>query len=170
MKKALYACANQRVNSCELSKPYFLAVAVCDSLTPACNTGNALRILSVFADSCLRHFPVQPVRQQFSVVSAWVQDQSYEPVARDIFFQAPDYWLIAYALSHNCTVVTHEVPGNRSTKKVKIPDVCVGLGIPCITQHIKCYEEKTRVLFWAPAQRQYLLLELSNNPSSCRWH
>ena len=30
------------------------------------------------------------------------------------------------------TVVTHEEPDN-STKKVKIPEVCIGLGIKCMT-------------------------------------
>lgn len=30
--------------------------------------------------------------------------------------------------------MTHEIPSN-STKKIKIPDACIGLGIKCITPY-----------------------------------
>ncbi len=31
--------------------------------------------------------------------------------------------MIAYAMAHHCTVVTHEIPAPYS-RKIKIPDVC----------------------------------------------
>lgn len=65
-------------------------------------------------------------------VSTWVMDQQYEPAAVDTFLQVADYYLVAYALAHGHTVVTHEKPA-ASTKKIKIPSVCIGLGIRCVT-------------------------------------
>jgi len=65
-------------------------------------------------------------------VSQWATTQQYEPVAVNTFFQVADYWLVGHALAHGHTVVTHEVP-SVSTKRIKIPNACVGLGIPCLT-------------------------------------
>ena len=50
------------------------------------------------------------------------------------FLQQADYYLVAQALALGYTVVTHEVPSN-STKKIKIPDVCIGLRVRCVTPH-----------------------------------
>lgn len=65
-------------------------------------------------------------------VSEWVTRQNYEPAAVNTFLQVADYYLVAHALAHGHTVVTHEVPA-PSARKVKIPNVCIGLGIRCIT-------------------------------------
>jgi len=65
-------------------------------------------------------------------VSNWANGQSYEPVAVNTFLQVADYYLVAHALAHGHVVVTHEV-ASGSTKKIKIPDACIGLGIKCIT-------------------------------------
>lgn len=46
--------------------------------------------------------------------------------------QKADYYLVAQARAGGHTVVTHEVPSG-STRKIKIPDVCIGLGIKCMT-------------------------------------
>ena len=43
-----------------------------------------------------------------------------------------DYYLVAHALPTEHTVVTHEV-ASTSTKKIKIPDACMGLGVKCMT-------------------------------------
>lgn len=42
-----------------------------------------------------------------------------------------DVWVIALAKAEDAIVVTEEHPTN-SSHKPKIPDVCIGLGIPCI--------------------------------------
>jgi hypothetical protein len=65
-------------------------------------------------------------------VSAWVTRQSYEPAAVNTFLQIADYYLVAHALAHEYTVVTHEIAAN-STKKVKIPNACIGLKVKCMT-------------------------------------
>jgi hypothetical protein len=66
-------------------------------------------------------------------VSTWVQDPArpYTPAAVSAFFSGGDYWLTAHALAHTYTVVTHEVPDPFSKRRVKIPDVCAGLGVTC---------------------------------------
>ncbi len=61
-------------------------------------------------------------------VSLWATSQSYESAAISDFLSKADYYLVTHALTTGDTVVTHERPSS-STKKIKIPDACVGLGI-----------------------------------------
>jgi hypothetical protein len=65
-------------------------------------------------------------------VSTWVSDQQYEAAAINTFFQVADYYVVAHALAVGYTVVTHE-KASPSTKKIKIPNVCIGLNIKCMT-------------------------------------
>ena len=67
-------------------------------------------------------------------VSAWANGQNYEPAAINTFLQVADYFLVAQALAHGYTVVTHEV-ASPSTKKIKIPNACIGLNIKAITPY-----------------------------------
>ena len=76
-------------------------------------------------------------------VSAWATGQGYEPVAVNTFLQIADYWLVAYALAHGHTVITHEVPAN-SSKKIKIPNACVGLEVRFMTPYQMLRVEKAR--------------------------
>lgn len=76
-------------------------------------------------------------------VSAWATTQGYEPAAVATFLQVADYWLVAHALAHGHVVVTHEVPA-ASAKKIKIPNVCGGLGIACITPYQMLRRERAR--------------------------
>ncbi len=69
-----------------------------------------------------------------SAVSAWAAGQTYEPAAVNTFLQVADYYLVAYALVHGHIVVTHEI-ASTSTKKIKIPDACIALGIKCVTPY-----------------------------------
>ena len=41
-------------------------------------------------------------------VSAWAVRQTYKPAAVNTFLQVADSYLVAYALAHGHTVVTHE--------------------------------------------------------------
>ena len=43
-------------------------------------------------------------------VSTWASGSGYQSAAVVAFLQVVDYWLVTYALIHDCTVVTHEVP------------------------------------------------------------
>jgi hypothetical protein len=74
----------------------------------------------------------QKMIDKFPVVSLWVNSQSYSPAAISTFLGCSDYFLVAHALAHGRTLVTHEVSSN-STNKIKIPNVCNGLNIKCIS-------------------------------------
>lgn len=76
-------------------------------------------------------------------VSTWAAGQNYEPVAVNTFLQVADYWLVSFALAHGHTVVTHEVPAN-STRKIKIPNACVGLGVRFMTPYQMLQHERAR--------------------------
>lgn len=80
-----------------------------------------------------------------SKVSAWVTSQNYEPAAVNTFLQLADYYIVAYALAHNYAVVSHEIISN-STKKIKIPNACVGLGIKCMTPYEMLRIERARFI------------------------
>ncbi len=82
-----------------------------------------------------------------ATASEWVSGQKYRPAAVSAFLQNADYYLIAYALAHGHVVVTHEVPSD-GVRAVKIPNVCIGLGIKCMTPYEMLRRERARfVLF-----------------------
>lgn len=76
-------------------------------------------------------------------VSGWAAGQNYEPVAVNTFLQVADYWLVAFAVAHNHTVVTHEVPAD-SRRKIKIPNACVGLNVKFMTPYQMLRHERAR--------------------------
>jgi hypothetical protein len=77
-------------------------------------------------------------------ISTWVTgSQRYEPAAHTTFFESGDYYLIAHAVAHGHVVVTHELPSN-SRKRVKIPEVCIGLGIKFMTPFAMLRAERAR--------------------------
>ena len=78
-------------------------------------------------------------------VSNWVTSQNYEPAAVNTFLQVADYYLVASALAYKHTVVTHEV-ASPSTKKIKIPNVCIGLGIKFMTPYEMLRRERARFI------------------------
>jgi len=78
-------------------------------------------------------------------VSAWVANQRYEPAAVSTFLQVADYYLVAHALAHGHTVVTHEKP-QPLARKIKIPTVCIGLGIKCVTPFEMLRLERARFI------------------------
>lgn len=81
-------------------------------------------------------------------VSAWTTSQNYDPAAVSTFLQVADYYLVAHALAHGHTVVTHEVP-SVSIKKIKIPNVCIGLGVKCVTPYEMLRSEHARFVLGA---------------------
>ncbi len=76
-------------------------------------------------------------------VSAWATGQKYEPAAIATFLQVADYWLVAHALAHDFVVVTHEVPSD-STRKIKIPNACIGLSLTCVSPYEMLRRERAR--------------------------
>lgn len=83
------------------------------------------------------------IAAQFGRVSTWVTGQNYEPAAINTFLQVADFYLIAHALADGHTVVTHEVPAN-SVRRIKIPNVCIGLGLRFMTPYEMLRRERAR--------------------------
>jgi hypothetical protein len=78
-----------------------------------------------------------------SRVSEWVTGRSYRPAAVSAFLQDPDYYLIAYGLAHRHVVVTHEIASD-GVRQVKIPNVCIGLGLKFMTPYEMLRIERAR--------------------------
>lgn len=76
-------------------------------------------------------------------VSSWAAGAGYEPAAVGIFLVQADYYLVAHALAHGHSVVTHEQV-SASTKRIKIPDACIALGVRCLTPFEMLRLEKAR--------------------------
>lgn len=81
-------------------------------------------------------------------VSAWANGQGYEPAAVNTFLQVADYYLVSHALAHDHTVVTHEV-ASLSTKRIKIPNACIGVGVKCMTPYEMLRHERARFVLGA---------------------
>lgn len=102
--------------------------------------------LSTWAEARGSDFFVRPdaaIVPALGQVSTWATSQAYEPAAVSTFLQVADYYLVAHALAHGHTVVTHEV-ASPSTKKIKIPNACLGLRIHCITPFEMLRRERAR--------------------------
>lgn len=76
--------------------------------------------------------PDETTAPSMARLSAWVTDKNrkYSQAAKDEFFRAADYYLVAQAHSGNHQVVTFELPSPDSKKRVLIPDACNALGVP----------------------------------------
>jgi hypothetical protein len=62
-------------------------------------------------------------------VTAWINaQQRYTSAAKQTFLSCSDYFVVSQALAGGHTVITHEKPEN-SVHRIKIPNVCVGLGV-----------------------------------------
>jgi len=77
--------------------------------------------------------PDSAVVPALTTVSTWATTQRYEPA----------YWLVAHALAHRFTVVTHEVP-SESARKIKIPNACLGLDVQFVTPFQMLSRERAR--------------------------
>ena len=76
-------------------------------------------------------------------VSNWAYSRDYQASAISKFLQCADYWLVAHALAHHCTVVTHEVPADTS-QKIKIPNACIDLDLRCVSPYEMLRRERAR--------------------------
>ncbi len=78
-------------------------------------------------------------------VSAWATSQQYEPAAISTFLQVADFYLVAHALAGAHILVTHEIPAN-SSKIIKIPNACMGLGVRFMTPYDMLRREHARFI------------------------
>lgn len=89
-----------------------------------------------------------PTTAAMTRVSAWTMAETrFTAAARSDFFAKADYYLVAQALAAGHTVVTHEVSAPASQGKVKIPDACAGVGVPCIDV-FQLLRDSEPVSFW----------------------
>ena len=94
--------------------------------------------------------PDSAMLASLQVVGDWVRQQRYRAIAVTEFFDDPDYYLVAHAHAHQDIVVTQEVPSD-GVKRIKIPNVCIGLHIKCVTTFEMLRRERARfVLGQAP--------------------
>ena len=89
--------------------------------------------------------PDAGVFPSLAAVSTWASGQRYEAAAVSTFLQVADYYLVAHSHAGEHTVVTHEIP-SASTRKIKIPDACIGLGIKCMTPFEMLRTERARFI------------------------
>jgi hypothetical protein len=95
--------------------------------------------------------PDAAVIPSVQAVSAWASGGGYEPAAVSTFLQVADYYLVAQARAHNHVVVTHEIVAH-STRRIKIPNACLGVGVRCVTPFEMLRAERARfVLDTRPA-------------------
>ncbi|MCZ7586531.1 MAG: DUF4411 family protein [Deltaproteobacteria bacterium] len=102
--------------------------------------------LSEWAKQCGNDFFLKPDEAMLPAlgqVSTWATGRGYEPAAVNTFLQVADYYLVAHALAHGHTVVTHEKPDN-STRRIKIPNACIGLKVKCVTPFEMLRHERAR--------------------------
>lgn len=92
--------------------------------------------------------PDEAVLPALRTAGDWVSGQSYQPAAVTTFLQVADYWLVAHALAHRCIIVTHEVPADTASK-IKIPNVCIGLGMRFLTPYEMLRREHARFVLAA---------------------
>jgi hypothetical protein len=89
--------------------------------------------------------PDAAILPALGAVSNWVTVQNYEPAAVNTFLQVADYYLVAHALAHGHIVVTHE-KAHPTARKIKIPNVCIGLKIKCVNPFEMLRLERARFI------------------------
>jgi len=102
--------------------------------------------LATWAAKCGNTFFLSPEPSMLPAlarVSSWIISNGYEPAAINTFLQVADYYLVAQALAQDHVIVTHEIASD-STKRVKIPNACIGLGVKCLTPFEMLRRERAR--------------------------
>lgn len=88
--------------------------------------------------------PDSATTQHLAAVSTWAGSGNYEPAAVSTFLQTgADYYIVAQALALGHVVVSHEIPSN-STRRIKIPDACLGVGVKVMSPYEMLRTEKAR--------------------------
>ncbi len=87
--------------------------------------------------------PDERMLESLAIVSQWVQEQNYRAAAVSAFLQDTDYYLVAHALAHQHTIVTHEVASD-GIRQVKIPNVCIGVKVKCMNPFEMLRKERAR--------------------------
>lgn len=90
--------------------------------------------------------PLQPSDlASLTHVASWARSGNFATAAAIEFLGGADAHLVAVAHARKLTVVTHEVPVN-STKRIKIPNACVALGVAYASPYEMLRKEKSRFI------------------------
>ena len=87
--------------------------------------------------------PDEQLLSSLALVSEWVREQHYRPRAIRTFLEDADYYLVAYAHAYGYVVVTHELPSDGE-KRVKIPNVSIGMKVKCVNPFEMLRREQAR--------------------------
>lgn len=78
-------------------------------------------------------------------ISDWANRGNYQLTAVSDFLDSADYWLIAYALTHKCIIVTHE-KYERTSRRIKIPNACEHFSIEYTDTFTMLRREKAKFI------------------------
>lgn len=93
--------------------------------------------------------PTPGLSEALKTVGTWATTGGrYEPAAVSTFLRVADYYLVSQALADGHVVVTHEVP-STSTRRIKIPDACLGVGVKTMQLHEVLRAERVRFVLVA---------------------
>jgi len=87
--------------------------------------------------------PDQVSVPSLQAVSIWASTSGYDAAAVSTFLQVADYYLVAQAHALHHTVVTHEIV-SPSTRRIKIPNACIGLNVQYSTPFSMLRTERAR--------------------------
>lgn len=85
-----------------------------------------------------------------AALSTWAYGAHYTQQAVDKFFRKADYDLVARAHQGGFIVVTHEVRDPTATGRVKVPDACDHLQVPCLNPYQMLEAEGARFILEKP--------------------
>lgn len=66
---------------------------------------------------------------EFKLITQHCVNNGYKTTAVQKFLSGADPWIVARAKRDGWAVITQELPDPKTKKRVKIPDVCVNLGV-----------------------------------------
>ncbi len=89
--------------------------------------------------------PNSTILPSLGIVSTWASAGAYEPVAVNTFLQIADYYLVSRAHANEFVVVSHEI-ASPSVKKIKIPNVCIALGVKVMSPYEMLRAERARFI------------------------
>lgn len=87
--------------------------------------------------------PDKAVVDALPTISSWAKNSKYDSGAVLTFLNGADYWIVAYALAHDYTIVTHEVRA-ETIQKIKIPNACDNFDIHCVSPFEMLRHEQAR--------------------------
>ena len=74
----------------------------------------------------------EAILKSYAELVQWAAlETQYNQIAKDIFMNDSnaDTWVLAYAKTNHCTIVTSEKPNSAVRKNIPIPNVCGSFGI-----------------------------------------